>query len=512
MRVVIANPPCRIPLANGQEKYFIRAGSRWPFSVVKRRKDCLCDYLPFPFYLAYATALLEQAGFETTALDAIALNRDEDQTLAEIAALRPEIVVIESTTPTFGQDVLFFRRLKQELGCRIVVTGAHVTAFPRESLELSADIDYILAGEYEFSLRQLCDALRTNPANPALDGIPGLGRRRAGEILVPAAKAVIDNLDDLPFPAWRQFPIRGRACWDSYWDNICQLKPAAQMHASRGCPFHCNFCVWNAVMYGQRKVRTFSPARVCDEMEALVREFRVREIYFDDDNFTGSKPHVLALCAEIKRRGLDRTVKWSAMGDIMVCDEPMLAAMADAGCIALKFGVESGDPAILKNICKPVNLDKALRMAARAARLGIKTHATFSVGLLGETRESMQKTLDFAKALDVDTIQISITTPFPGTVFYDQVKEQGLLTSTAWHDFDGQNTSVVRYEHLANEEIRDFAAAFATRWLRHKITRPAWLWRQVKMSLRILRFQGPGGLGRLFRAGWRILMHPKRPS
>lgn len=510
MRIVIANPPCRIPLADGQEKYFIRAGSRWPFSVIKRRTDCLCDYLPFPFYLAYATALLEQAGFETTALDAIALNRDEDQTLAEIAALRPDLVVIESTTPTFGQDGLFFRRLKQDIGCRIVVTGAHVTAFPRESLELSADIDFILAGEYEFALRQLCEALRANPAAPALANIPGLGLRRDGRIHGPAAKAVIDNLDDLPFPAWHQFPVRGRACWDFYWDNICQLKPAAQMHASRGCPFHCNFCVWNAVMYSQQKVRAFSPARIADEMEALIQRFGVREIYFDDDNFTGSKPHVLALCAEIKRRGLDRSVQWSAMGDIMVCDEPMLAAMAEAGCIAMKFGVESGDPAILKAIRKPVNLDKAMRMATRATRLGIKTHATFSVGLLGETRESMQKTLDFAKAIDVDTIQISITTPFPGTAFYNQVKEQGLLTSAAWHDFDGQNTSVVRYEHLTHEEIRDFAGTFAARWLRYKLTRPGWVRRQLTMFVRIFRAQGAAGLGRLLAAGWRVLVQPKK--
>lgn len=510
MRVVIVNAPCRIPLENGLEKYFIRAGSRWPFSVIKPREQALCDYLPFPFYMAYAAALLEHNGFETTALDAIALNWDEDRTLREIAACEPDAVVIESTTPTFDRDVLFLRRLKQDIGCQIIMTGAHVTAFPRESLEKSGDIDFILLGEYEFALLQLCRALRDKPELPDLQGMTGIGCRRNGEIHVDTSKSVIDNLDELPFPAWEQFPAEGRACWDFYWDNICQLKPAAQMHASRGCPFRCNFCVWNAVVYNQRRVRTFSPARICDEMEELVREHGVREIYFDDDNFTAGKQHVLDLCAEIKRRNLDRIVKWSVMGDVMVCDEPMLEAMADAGCIAMKFGVESGDETILKNIRKPVKLDKALRMAARAARLGIKTHATFSVGLLGETRESMQKTLDFAKAIDVDTIQISITTPFPGTAFYEQARERGLLTSTEWHDFDGQNTSVVRYEHLSNEDIRAFAASFATRWLRHKITRPAWVWRQVKMAFRILRFQGVSGLSRLLRAGGRVLFYSKR--
>ena len=512
MRVALANPPCVIPLSNGLEKYFIRAGSRWPFSVVKPRTQCLCDYLPFPFYLAYATALLERAGIETCALDAVAMNWDEEQTLAELAARKPDVVVIESTTPTFGRDQLFFRRLKQELGCRIVVAGAHVTAFPEESLQKCADLDYILLGEYEFNLQRLCLALRDNPGNPDLAGMKGVGGRQDGQIRLDATKAVIENLDDLPFPAWHQFPVQGQACWNYYWDNICQLKPAAQMHASRGCPFHCNFCVWNAVMYDHRRIRAFSPERVCDEMEALVRQFGVREIYFDDDNFTGSRSHVHSLCAEIKRRGLDRAVRWSVMGDVMVCDEPTLEAMADAGCIAMKFGIESGDEAVLKGIRKPVNLDKALRMARRAAQLGIKTHATFSVGLLGETRASMQKTLDFAKALDVDTLQISITTPFPGTEFYEQVKAKGLLTSTDWHDFDGQNTAVVRYENLSNEEIRDFAAVFATRWLRHKVRQPAWVWRQLKMFLRILRAQGVPGLRRLLQAGWRVLAHSKRQS
>jgi anaerobic magnesium-protoporphyrin IX monomethyl ester cyclase len=505
MKTIIANAPCIIPLPDGKEKFFIRAGSRWPFSIIKERHTPVSDYVPFPFFMAYATALLEQDGIDVSALDAIPLNLSPEQFFSELASHSPQLVVLESTTPTFGADLRLISKIKQELGCRIAVCGSHVTAFPEHVLAHSPDIDFILLGEYEKTLQSLVRALEKKQTTPDLNGLGGIGMRLTTGTYLNKTKAVIQDLDVLPYPAWHQFPSKKRADLNYYWDNICQCKPAAQMHSSRGCPFRCNFCVWISVMYNHSKMRCFSPARTCDEMETLYQQHGIREIYFDDDNFTGNKPHVLALCNEIKRRGIEKTLKWSVMGDTMVCDQEMLAAMADAGCIGMKFGVESGDPDILARMNKPINLTKTKTLATYASKLGIKTHATFSVGLLGETKASMKRTLKYANSIAIDSLQVSIATPFPGTAFYQEAKQSGMLISDCWHDYDGQQGATVCYDSLSPTDIEDFASRFRQRWLRAKIVDPRWIIRQFRILLRIFQYQGVDGLVRMLLSGLSLL-------
>ncbi len=191
----------------------------------------------------------------------------------------------------------------------------------------------------------------------------------------------------------------------------------------------------------------------------------------------------------------------------MAVSEDMLRRMAEVGCIGMKFGVESGDPEVLKGIGKPLDLQKARRVARLCAKLGIKSHATFTFGLLGETRASLGKTLEYAKGLDVDTIQFSITTPFPGTRYFEQLDAKGLLGSVNWKDYDGLGKCVIRFENLSYEEVEEFCQRFAGRWLRHKITQPRWLLRQARYLGRIFYGQGPSGVGRLGRYAVRYLTH-----
>jgi radical SAM superfamily enzyme YgiQ (UPF0313 family) len=484
MRILLANPPCRIDLGHDKERFFIRAGSRWPFSIVKEKQERI-EYAPFPFYLGYTAALLEEEGFDIHVNDAVTRNQSLEGFIDLTVELKPDLLLYETATPTIHYDLQLAKKLKERLEIIICLAGPHASVYPEEILEQSdRSVDYVLLREYELNFLDLAKRLRDNN-DPS--GVRGLAFRRGGEVIVTPPEP-IEPLDRLPPPARHLFPSNEQTDLNLYWDGFCQYKPAVQMHSSRGCPFRCNFCLWNQVMYANGKYRVFEAGRVVDEMEAVIKSYGAREIYFDDDTFTADKNHVLEICREIKARGVN--VHWSCMGDTMMVDEEMIDFMADAGCIGMKFGVESGCEEILRHINKPIKFEKVEKVAEWCADRGIKTHATFTFGLSGETHESMNRTLDLAKRLDVDSVQFSITTPFPGTRYYEELESKGLLKTKAWEKYDGLSTSVAELENVTDDEVSEFCHRASGRWLRHKLQHPKWVWRQMKNLNRLRKGQG----------------------
>lgn len=497
MKILLANPPCRKDLGNGKERYFVRAGTRWPFSVIKRKDEEL-RYVPFPFYLAYTAALLEKEGFEVFVIDAVPLQLTLEQFIGKAVSVSPDVILFETTTPTIYDDLKVAKELKEKTGAKIVLSSTHVTTFPKETLEQCEYVDFIMLREYELNFLELVNRLRDGKS---LKNVRGIAYRNNGKIIINPESELVD-LSKLPFPARHLFPSNDNNNLDLYWDGFCQYRPAIQMHASRGCPFRCNFCLWNQVMYENGRYRVFDAKKVVDEMEDVIEKYGAREIYFDDDSFTINKQHVLEICKEIIDRGL--SIKWSCMGDAMVTDREMIDAMADAGCIGMKFGVESGDVNILKKIEKPVNLDKVKQVAKWLAEKNIKTHATFTFGLIDETMKTMQKTLDYAKELDVDSVQFSITTPFPGTRFYEELKSKNLLTTNNWEKYDGSTSSVVKYSNLTNEEIENFCENASKDWLKHKIKDRRWVLRQIRNLNRLREGQGMLALLKKIQRGLKL--------
>lgn len=502
MKILLANSPSIVSLDNGLEKYFVKAGSRWPFSTIKRRSEPLKDYIPFPFYLAYTTALLKNDNFNVQAIDAVPLNWNHQDFIDYCVNENPDILLIESTTPTFEIDLENIRKISEKIDVKICLAGSHATSYPEEILNNYKGIDYIFQGEYEFHFLEFCQSLRDKDFQ-RIESLKSIAFKKENGTIYKGEKGLISNLDSLPYPAWSYFPQSGLNTWDYYWDNICQNKPAAQMHSSRGCPFRCDFCVWIQVMYDNSSHRSFSAKRIVDEMEELRRQFGIKEIYFDDDILTGSKKHIKDLCNELVSRKTN--IKWSAMGDAMACNKDDAILMSKAGLIAYKFGVESGDPRVLKEIQKPVKLDKVKELCKTFNKCGVKTHATFSFGLSGETKASMNNTLSFMKELTVDTLQVSIATPFPGTRFYDKVKMNNQIVDLNWDDFDGANSSVVSTADLTNKEIQDYAKFALKSWLISRFFTPSWIWRQIKMSIKVLKGQGIGGFLRLLKTCFRVL-------
>lgn len=501
MRILIGNPAYRQAVGDGLERYMLGAGMRFPWSLLKRESE-RPRYAMFPFFLAYAAALLENRKFDVSVVDAVPLNLSEADFDQRVADAAPHVIVLEPNTAVIDRVLQQARRLRDRTGARIVLVGSHASACASQILADNAHVEFIVVGEYELGLLNLLEACRAGEGAQGLTGI--VHRRSDGSIASNGRAPVIADLNALPPPARHLFPAYFDRDMTVYRDGFCQLAPAFHMHASRGCPFRCNFCVWVQTLYENGKQRHFSPARIADEMEMLVRDFRAREIYFDDDNFTGSRAHVSAMCSELIRR--DKKIRWSAMTDAIALNEGLLETMAAAGCIGIKFGLDSADAEILKTAQKPLKVSRVAELVEKAKRLGIKTHMTVVFGLNGETRKSLAATFQFCCDLDVDSIQFSLATPCPGTTLYDELNSQGRISAKSWDEFDGANRSVITYGDISQTDLELFQAQSHSRWLRAKIRKPAWVLRQIRYIARVAEGQGIRGVVRRFRRGARLLI------
>lgn len=438
MRINLANLPWN---ENGQ--LGVRAGSRWPFTSLPEKDDHIY-YIPFPFFLAYAASLLKKNNKEALLIDAIAEELNDKEFTAKIQAHTPQLIVVETSTPSFYNDINIIRVIHEKLpNCKIALCGPHVSVFFEQILKEYDFIDYILIGEYEFILLDLVNHLENQSD---LKSISGLVYKKNSQIIVNRLRQTISDLDDLPWPEREDIPIY------KYNDGFCGLpQPNVQMWAGRGCPFSCIFCLWPQAMYREHKYRKRNPISVIDEMEYLLKNFNFKAVYFDDDVFNVDKKYVLCICDEIKKRKLK--IPWAIMARADLMDEDILNNLAEAGLYAVKYGIESADENILAVCKKNMNLNKVATMIGVTQELHIKVHLTFCLGLPGETRETVQKTINFIKKVKPDSLQFSFATPFPGTKYFTFMQNKGWLLSKDWSDYDGNNNCIVRTQELSSQDL-----------------------------------------------------------
>jgi anaerobic magnesium-protoporphyrin IX monomethyl ester cyclase len=444
MQIVLLNIPW-----NKNKRSGVRAGSRWPFTS-PAGNDGRIHYIPFPFFLAYATSLLKKEGKTARLIDAVAERLGEQELIDRVKDLNPRAIVIETSTPSFDNDIKITANIHFRLPkSKIVLCGSHATVFAGQLLEKYEFIDYILLGEYEYTLLDLVNNLEKTGD---LNMIPGLAYRKdRSRIRVNPPRPTNKNLDSLPWPERHDVPIY------NYNDAFAGLPvPNVQMLASRGCPFECSFCLWPQAIYRERKYRMRNPADVVEEMEKIVKEFNFKAVYFEDDTFNIDRTHVLAICENIKRKKIK--IPWAAMARADLMDEALLENLSDAGLYAVKYGIESADNKILKFCKKNLNLIKVNEVIKITKKLGIKIHLTFCLGLPGETRETIKKTLDFIQDVKPDSLQFSFATPFPGTEYYKNAEESGYLLSKNWSDYDGNEKCIVRTEKLSASDLEEIRA------------------------------------------------------
>jgi len=455
MKIVIANMPGVKVLEGGEVQHFVKAGSRWPQTVGYSKS---VDYYPYPFWLGYTSALLKRdASANVKSIDGVVMDMTSLEFIEFIKKEKPDLVITELATLTIKDDLEFLKELKQITNSLIAVCGAFVTVNTQNILEENPHIDFVLIGEYELTAKELVEHLINKGE---LSEVLGLAYREKGEIKINERRPLISDLDSLPYPDREDFP-------PNMYPDFTLYSPCINLISSRGCPYKCIFCVERHVMYASPKYRVRDPKKVVDEMEMCIEKYGAKQFYFDDQSFVVNKKHVIKICNEIIERGLD--IPWTCMGDAIGIDHETLKKMKEAGCIGMKFGVESANPQILKNIGKPLKLEEAKQVANWCKELGIRSHATFCIGLPGDNRETIMNSLKFVDELNCTTAQIARAIPYPGTPFFEWAKGKGYLITYDWSKYDGTSNAIVSYPELSNAELDELYEEFSKKVNRKKL-------------------------------------------
>lgn len=350
-----------------------------------------------------------------------------------------DMVVMYTSTPTLPLDIETARRLKQMQPSLVtVLTGPHVSVLPEQSLRAAnGSVDIVCRGEFDYSTKELCEGRPWQQ----VDGISYL---QDGQVVHTPDRPPIADLDALPFVA----PIYKRDLPISDYVIPHFKNPYVSIYSSRGCPSRCIYCLWPQTFSG-RTMRVRSPHNVFEEISWIVQNIpEMRELSFDDDTFTANRQHACEIARLIKPLGISWTINARANTDY-----DTLKTLREAGLRHVVVGFESGNDQILKNIKKGATVAQAVQFAKDCKKLGLSIHGAFIMGLPGETQATIQQTIQFAKQLDLNSIQASLASPYPGTEFYDLCKANGWIASDDFIDDSGHQKCVVNYPGLTNTEI-----------------------------------------------------------
>jgi anaerobic magnesium-protoporphyrin IX monomethyl ester cyclase len=455
----------------------------------------------YPIWLAYATGVLEQDGFVVRLVDAPAAGYDLPDVLGLADELQPRLVVIDTSTPSIHNDVAVAEAIRSRVpDAFILLVGPHVTALPEESLQISSVVDAVARGEYDHTVR---DVARMLEGGGALDIILGLSYRDSdGTCVHTPDRPLIQDLDGLPFVS-EVYKRHLRV--EDYFYSIARY-PEMTIVTGRGCPCRCTYCLWPQTITGHQ-YRQRGVANVADEFEFIAREFpQVREIFIEDDTFTVNQGRCVALAKELIRRGNRLPFTANSRADVSY---ETLSWLKRAGLRLLCVGFESGDQAVLNGLRKGIQVEQFYRFREDARRAGVLVHGCFMAGGPGETRESLARTLELAKALTPDTAQFFPLMVYPGTEAYEWARHNGYLTTDdfrEWLTLDGLHRTVVEQPELAAEEL----VSWCDQARRSFYLRPRYIAAKVWQIL-----TRPAEAGRILRAARvfsRYLLRPSSPT
>ena len=401
------------------KRYAGRSGMRWAHTS---DKIPVISFRPFPFYMACAAAVIENAGHTVKVIDALAENISEDEFYKRVIEFNPDFIIAETHTPSYNNDIKIAKELKKRLKSKIIFCGPHATALPKEVIkENKGFVDYVIVGEYEFLLKDILDS-------------------KTKEKIVEIKDVV--NINDIPWPARHLFNMK------LYNEVICRNYPNVQIMGSRGCPFSCSYCNIH-LMNGCRVQRTRNPENIIEEMKYCIERYNPKEIYFDDDNIDANAKWLEELIDLKIKENLK--IPFSCMGHVNI-NPKLLEKMKKAGLQAIKFGIESTNNEVLRRLKKGITKDMAIKTIQKCKELGIKTHLTYCIGLPGDTEETVKETIEFARNYG-DHYQVSIAAPFPGTPLFEEAKKEGWLNFRSWNDFDGMKDAIINYPHLSSKKL-----------------------------------------------------------
>ena len=443
MRTLFLNPP-------SFEKFDGGASSRWPATRE-------IESYWYPVWLCYPAGMLP----DSKVVDAPPHGISIEQTVA--MAKDFELMVLFTSAPGFQVDIEIAGMMKDSNPkLKVAFVGPPVTIDPEKTLRNKA-VDFIVRREFDY---QIADYAKGKP----LEELPSVSFRKDGHVVNNPEGGYIEDLDALPWVT----KVYKRDLDITRYNVPFLLNPFVSMYTTRGCPAMCTFCLWPQTHSGHRWRQRSVDDVVGEVRYALEAHPNAKEIFFDDDTFNYQKGRTIELCKKLAPLNFT----WSCNSRVTT-DYDTLKAMKDAGCRLMIVGYESGEQQILKNIKKGATIDMAIRFTDNAKKVGLMIHGDFIIGLPGETRASIRKTIDFAKRLDTETIQVSVAHPYPGTEFYDYVKQNGLITIDSLTDDSGHQLPNIIYPGLDRAELMDAVEQFYGEYY----FRPKVIWRVVRKAI-----------------------------
>lgn len=398
----------------------------------------ICPYIPLekfygkyakfgavlpPYGMACVASYLRKYGLDVTLMDANRAGSSVAEVTAAAAKIAPDIVGLYATTLGYSEAQELVRALKFALpaSTKYILGGPHAIGERGDVLRKNSDFDFSCLGEGEICMRQLTVALSAGKTD--LSEVTALVWRRDGDIVENPVHQLI-NVDDVPTP----FAELGTL--DNYRQKAFAYRktPFAMVQTVRGCPFKCVFCSspnYLTTIQGG-KLRAHSIAWVERQLDYLVYERGVREVYFVDDTFNWKKSRVFEICDLIERKYPE--LVWSCNFEVAHASREMLAAMQRSGCWSIMIGAESGSQEILARIQKKIKVEQIVQAADWCHDLGLMGRASFILGHPGETPETLQQTMDLARRVRLPFVTFSLMTPFAGTRMFDIAADNGNWT------------------------------------------------------------------------------------
>lgn len=396
---------------------------------------------------------------------------------AEIKQFSPEVVVITAPFLGWWKSVFDVATTAKNIDKSIVTVliGMDPSARPVDCL-MQPNIDFVVIGEPEQTMLELVDVLEKGKLEE-LKKVRGIAFIKNGETIITPPRPLIEDLDALPFPARHLLPM------DNYFAAVKEnplrgeiCKPWTAMITSRGCPHNCIFCSTHIVM--GRTWRPRSPQNVIEEIEQLIKTYRIKQIDFEDGNLTFDMKRMEIICDLMIEKGLD--IEWYTPNGVRAdcLDQALLAKMAKVGCKKIRIAPESGVQRVVDQILKKnLDLKKVENAVISARKVGIGVGCFFILGAVGETKDDMKATIAYArklKRLGADRFYFSYATPLYGTELYEQAKQGGFLRGCFSEDTLAAAEPLIETKDFTVQELRELcseAVAVNPTFTREKIKR-----------------------------------------
>lgn len=440
-KILFLNLPYEFPISRA---------SRWP----EKTKSGTMYY---PYWICYAAGMCIDQGYDVNLVDCIAKQMTQDDVMNLISSQKPNYVMGEITTSTCAYDYKTIDMIREKCPeVHIIIGGTHATVLSEQVMEKCAAIDVIARQEYDFTIGEIIE----NWGH--LEYVKGITwRDKSGNVVKNKDRPWLENLDNLPMVSkiYEKFLDVNDYCY------AFAQKPMIQIFSARGCPFHCNFCSYPESMSG-RRFRKRSAKNFVDEMEYISGHMPyIREVFIEDDTFTVDKKRVIEICDEIKKRKLK--IKWSCNTRADTIDYETMKTMKEAGCRLLVVGYESGNQKVLNETEKGITLEQSVTFAKNAKKLKLKVFGCFMIGLKGDSKETIEDTFNFAKKVYPESCFFQQAVPFPGTKFYEWVRDEGYLRTedySKWLNKDGYLDCLVDYPYADHNEIEKIRDSLMSRY------------------------------------------------